>query len=48
VVFPNIVENNPHHRNLIDQIIFMCRREILDEIHDLEKIKVKIKRRVAL
>jgi hypothetical protein len=48
VVFPNNVENNPHHKNLIDQIIFLYGRETLDEIRDLEKLKVKIKRRVAL
>jgi hypothetical protein len=47
MVFPNTTENNPHNRNLIEQIIFLYEREILDEIHDLEKLRVKIKRRVV-
>jgi hypothetical protein len=48
VVFLNIVENNPHHINLIDQIIFLYGREILDKICDLENLRVKIKRRSSL
>jgi hypothetical protein len=46
IVFPNITKN-PHHRNLIDQIIFLYGRETLDEIHDLEKLSVKIKKRIV-
>jgi hypothetical protein len=46
VVFPNIDEN-PHHRNLIDQIIFLYGRETLDEIRALEKLRIKIKKRVV-
>jgi hypothetical protein len=47
VVFPNIAEKNPHHINVIEQIIFLYGREILDEIRDLEKLGIKIKRRVS-
>jgi hypothetical protein len=43
VVFSNIVEKNPHHRNLIDRIIFLYRREILDEIHDIENLRLKLR-----
>jgi hypothetical protein len=43
MVFPNTIENNPHHRNIVEQIILLYGREILDKIRDLEKIRVKIK-----
>jgi len=47
VVSMNMSENNPHHINLINQIISLYGMETLDEIYDIEKIRVKIKRRVA-
>ena len=34
-----------HHRNLNDQITSLYGREILDEVRELEKLRVKIKRR---
>jgi hypothetical protein len=45
-LFRSITEN-PNHRNLINQIISLYGRETLDEIRVLEKLRVKIKRRVA-
>jgi hypothetical protein len=47
VVLPIISKNNSHHRNLNDHITSMYEREILYEVRELEKIKVKIKRRAA-
>jgi hypothetical protein len=44
----NISENKSHHRKLINQITSLYGREILDKIHDLENLKVKIKRREGL
>jgi hypothetical protein len=44
VVLPSINENT-HHKNLIDQIIFLYGRESLDEIRALEKLRIKIKKR---
>jgi hypothetical protein len=48
VVSLNISENNSHHRNIINQITSMYGRKIMDEICDMEKLRVKIKRRLAL
>jgi hypothetical protein len=44
----DIFENNSHYRNLINQITSLYIREIMDEIRDLENLRVNIKRRVAL
>jgi hypothetical protein len=46
VAFP-IKTENPNHNNLTHQIISLYGRETLDEIRVLEKLRVKIKRRVA-
>jgi hypothetical protein len=48
VVSPNISKNNSHHINIINQITSLYEREILDEIRDLEKLRVKIKRRAVV
>ena len=47
VVLPTCSEQISHHRNLIDQIMSLHGRETLDEVRELEKLRVKIRRRAA-
>jgi hypothetical protein len=46
MVSSNIPENKPPHVNIIDHICSLYKRETLDEIRLMEKLKVKIQRRI--
>jgi hypothetical protein len=45
VVLLIISKQNTHHKNINDHITSPYGREILDEVHEIERIGVKIKRR---
>jgi hypothetical protein len=47
VVLPIISKQNSHHINLNDHIVSLYGRDILDEFHELEKLRVKIKRTIV-